>query len=227
MGFLSARSSVVRFDAKPARRIDRDAICAAVNRHAFREHDEDGLPKAEAFGWVAIHDPLVVELDASDLFFDRYLLIGFRHDRRVAPAKLVRLERRRAEEARKREQGLERLGRAVRKEIKEEVEARLLQQALPSPSLFDCAWNLETGTVFFTGKARAPREAFAALFRETFGVEPLPVIPYLAVERVGLPAAAVDAVRGAERSSFVAVPADERPSRASGATAGGALGALA
>ncbi len=167
MGFLSARSSVVRFAAQPAGRIDRDAICRAVNRHAFSEHDEDGLPKAEAFGWVAIHDPLVVELDATDLFFDRYLLIGFRHDRRVAPAKLVRLERRRAEEARKREQGIERLGRAVRKEIKEEVEARLLQQALPSPSLYDCAWNLETGIVFFHRQgARAARGVHRAVSRD-------------------------------------------------------------
>jgi DNA recombination-dependent growth factor C len=206
MGLLSASSSIVRFDAQAAGRIDRDAICRAINRNAFREHDEDGLPKAEAFGWIAIHDPLVVELEPSDVFFQQYLLIGFRYDRRVAPAKLVRLERRRAEEARKRDQDLERLGRAIRKEIKEEVEARLQQQALPSPSLFDCAWNLDTRTVWFTGKSRAPREAFAALFRETFGVQPVPVIPYLAAERVGLAGPVIDAVRAVERSSLVADP---------------------
>jgi hypothetical protein len=80
MGFLSASSSVVRFDAQPAGKIDRDAVCRAINRNAFREHDEDGLPRAEAFGWVAVHDPLVVELDASDVFFQQYLLIGFRYD---------------------------------------------------------------------------------------------------------------------------------------------------
>lgn len=209
MGFLSASSSIVRFDARAARDLDRDAFCRAVNRHAFREHDEDGLPKAEAFGWVAIHDPLVTEVEPSDIFFQQYAVLGFRYDRRAAPAKLVRLERRRAEEERRREQGLERLGRTVRREIKEEVAARLLSQALPSPQLFECAWNLETHTLYFTGKSRAPREAFAALFRETCGVTPVPVIPYLAVERIGLASATVDAVRGTAPSRF-AIENEER-----------------
>ncbi|HEY8516913.1 MAG TPA: recombination-associated protein RdgC [Candidatus Binatia bacterium] len=218
MGFLSASSSIVRFAAPAPKHLDREALCRAINQRAFREHDEDGLPKTEAFGWVAIHDPLVVELETSDVFFQQYVVLGFRYDRRKAPAKLVRLERRRAEEARKREQNLEHLGRAVRKEIKEEVEARLLLQALPSPQLFECAWNLETGTLLFTGKSRAPREAFTALFRDTTGVAPVPLIPYFAVERVGLSGTTIDAVRAVERSSLVAVRAEDGIAAVAGAT---------
>lgn len=222
MGFLSASSSIVRFDARPPGRIDRNTLCEAVNRHAFREHDEDGLPKQEAFGWVAIHDPLVVELEPSDIFFQQYVVLGFRYDRRVAPAKLVRLETRRAEEERKRSQGLDRLGRAVRKEIKEEVAARLLLRALPSPSLFECAWDLERNTVYFTGKSRGPREAFQSLFRETCGVSPVPVIPYLAIERIGLPAAVVESVRAVEPSRL-AIETDA-PRAAASAAAGASAG---
>jgi DNA recombination-dependent growth factor C len=225
MGFLSASSSIVRFDARPAARLDRDALCEAVNRRAFREHDEDGLPKQEAFGWVAIHDPLVTELEPSDIFFQQYVVLGFRYDRRVAPAKLVRLETRRAEEARKQSQGLERLNRATRKEIKEEVAARLLLRALPSPSLFECAWDLDRHTVYFTGKSRGPREAFQSLFRETCGVSPIPVIPYLAVERIGLAGSIVDAVRGAEPSRLSAEPeAAHAAPRATAAAAGNGSG---
>jgi len=220
MGFLSASSSIVRFDARPAARLDRDALCEAVNRRAFREHDEDGLPKPEAFGWVAIHDALVTELEPSDIFFQQYVVLGFRYDRRVAPAKLVRLETRRAEAERRQSQGLERLGRAVRKEIKEEVAARLLLRALPSPALFECAWDLDRHTVYFTGKARGPREAFQTLFRETCGVSPIPVIPYLAAERVGLPGSIVDAVRAVEPSRL-ARPADP-PAAAAAASAAAA-----
>ncbi len=223
MGFLSASSSIVRFHAPAPRQLDRAAFCRAVNHRAFREHDEDGLPRAEAFGWVAIHDPLVVELDPTDVFFQQYVLLGFRWDRRVAPARLVALERRRAEQERKQKQGLARLGRAVRREIKEEVAARLLLQALPSPRLFECAWNLETHALYFTGKARAPREAFAALFRETCGVTPLPAIPYLAAERVGLPGAAVDAIRTVE-PSILCVERDEPPRAAAAAAGAGRVG---
>ena len=229
MGFLSASSTIVRFDARPPAKIDRHAFCEAVNRRAFREHDEDGLPKQEAFGWVAIHDPLVVELAPSDIFFQQYALLGFRYDRRVAPAKLVRLECRRAEEERKRQQGLERLGRAVRREIKEEVGARLLLRALPSPSLFECAWDLERGCAYFTGKSRGPREAFQSLFRETCGVAPIPMIPYLAAERVGLAGGVVDVIRSVEPSRFARVEESagehdrERP-RAAAAAAGATAG---
>jgi DNA recombination-dependent growth factor C len=219
MGFLSASSSIVRFDARPPGRIDRDTLCEAVNRRAFREHDEDGLPKQEAFGWTAIHDPLVTEVEPSDIFFQQYVVLGFRYDRRVAPAKLVRLETRRAEEERRQSQGLERLGRAVRKEIKEEVAARLLLRALPSPSLFECAWDLERHTVYFTGKSRGPREAFQTLFRETCGVSPIPVIPYLAAERLGLAGSIVDAVRAAEPSRLGT--AEVAPHSATAAAAAG------
>lgn len=221
MGFLSASSSIVRFDARPPARIDRDALCEAVNRRAFREHDEDGLPKQEAFGWTAIHDALVTELEPSDIFFQQYVVLGFRYDRRVAPAKLVRLETRRAEEERKQSQGLERLGRATRKEIKEEVAARLLLRALPSPSLFECAWDLERHTVYFTGKSRGPREAFQTLFRETCGVSPIPVIPYLAVERLQLAGAIVDAVRGAEPSRLSSESGVERAAAAAAGNGSG------
>jgi recombination associated protein RdgC len=202
MGFLSGSSTIVRFLAPPPAALDREQLCRALNRRTFREHDEHGLPAAEAFGWTAIHDPLVVHLEASDVFFQQYVVLGFRYDRRAVPAKLVRLERRRAEEARKKEQNLERLGRAVRREIKEEVAARLLLQALPSPGLFECAWNLETHCLYFTGKSRAAKEAFSGLFRETCGVTPVPMIPYLAAERIGLQGAVVDAFRGVEPSVF-------------------------
>lgn len=207
MGFLSASSTILRFHAPPPPHLDREQLCRAVNRHAFREHDADGLPAAEAFGWVAIHDPLVVHLEPSDVFFQGFVVLGFRYDRRVVPAKLATLERRRAEAARREQLGLERLGRAARLEIKEEVLARLLQQALPSPGLFECAWHLEAQALYLTTRSRAVKEAFVGLFRETTGVSPIPMIPYLAAERVGLSGSVVDAFRAVE-PSLLAV---ERP----------------
>jgi DNA recombination-dependent growth factor C len=220
MGFLSASSTIVRFHAVPPGTLDREKLCAAVNRRAFREHDEDGLPAQEAFGWVAIQDPLVVAFEPSDLFFQQHLVLGFRYDRRAAPAKLVALERRRAEAERRDQLGLERLGQAVRREIKEEVTARLLLRALPSPRLFECAWNLESHFVYFTGKSRAPREAFAALFRESFGVAPVPLIPYFAAERIDLEGAVVDAVRAVEPSSLAVDRLVAEPAAAAAAAAG-------
>ncbi len=219
MGFLSATSSIVRLHAKPPKNFDRSAIAGAVSEHAFREHDEHGAPKPEAFGWVAIHDPFVSEFDTADLFFQQYLVVGFRFDTRAVPAKLAWMERRRAEDAYKVGQHLERLGRDTVRQIKEDVEASLLARALPSPKLFDCAWNLESEVVYFTGKLKSAREAFATLFRETFGVAPTPMIPYLAAERVGVPHPIVDRVRAVEPSPL-AVAAEAADRSAAGGDAG-------
>jgi len=179
-----------------------------VARRIFR--DLEGTA-AESWGWVPLHDPLASDLTPADLFFQQWLLLGFRFDRRTVPAKLLWLERRRLEEARKVEQGLARLGAAQRREIKDEVHQRLLARALPSPRLFECAWNLERGQLLFTGKARAPREAFVELFAQTFDVRPIPMIPYLAVEHVGLSSGQVEAVRAVEPASFVPPRVAERP----------------
>lgn len=209
MGFLSATSSIVRLHAKPPPGLNRDSVARAVSERAFRDHDEDGMPKAEAFGWVAIHDPMVTTFDATDLFFQQYLVVGFRFDRRAIPAKLAWMERRRAEDERKSEQDVERLSRDTKREIKQDVESSLMTRALPNPKLFDCAWNLETEVVYFTGKPKSARECFAALFRDTFGVTPIPMIPYLAAERVGLADGVIDAVRAVEPSRLVPDAAGE------------------
>jgi recombination associated protein RdgC len=202
VGFLSASSTVVRFVAEPPSSIDRDAVARAVTKRAFREHD-DGEGGPQSFGWVDIHDPLSTTLGPADLFFQQFLVVGFRYDRRAVPAKLLFLERRRAENAMRVERGMDRLGAAIRKQIKADVEARLLARALPTPRLYDCVWNLETGRVYLTGKQRAAREAFVEHFRQTFGVTPVPLIPYLAAEHIGLPTRVVDAVRAVEPASFI------------------------
>ena len=203
MGVLSASTSVVRLVAAPPARLQREAIAAAVSRRAFRDLELDIGERHENSGWVGIHDPLVTELGPADLFFQHYLVVGFRWDRRVVPPKLLWLERRRLEEQRRAERGVERLSAPERKEIRDEVAQRLMARALPVPRLFDCIWNLETGHVYFTGKVRAAREAFAECFRQTFGVAPVPLIPYLAAEHVGLDAHQVEALRAVEPASLV------------------------
>ena len=117
VGVLSASTSVVRLIAAPPTRIQRDALAAAVSRRAFREPELDLGDRRETSGWVGIHDPLVTELSVADLFFQHYLVVGFRWDRRVVPPKLLWLERRRLEAERRAERGVERLAAPERKEI--------------------------------------------------------------------------------------------------------------
>src|SRR5262249_21737632 len=119
------------------------------------------------------------------------------------------LERRRLERERAAARGAVRLSAAERREIKDEIASRLVAQALPAPRLFEVIWNLETGRVYFSGKLRAAREAFGDCFRRTFGITPVPLIPYLAAEHVGLGAGTVAAVRAVEPASLIAAPAPD------------------
>ena len=198
MGFLSTSGSVFRFAAAAPARIDRQTIATAVQGRAFRELADEDDGTAQRIGWVGIHDPLCTTFTPADLFFEHYLAVSFRFDRRSVPGRLARLERRRLERERSAARGGERLGAAERREIKMEVDQRLMRRALPVPRIVDCLWNLESGFVYLTGGARSVREAFADLFRHTFGVMPIPMIPYLAAEHVGLSAHVIDQVRRAE-----------------------------
>jgi DNA recombination-dependent growth factor C len=207
MGLLARSSSVVRFLAAAPPRLDREAMARALARRAFHE-PEDGTELRQWYGWVSFHDPLLTELTPADVFFQHYLVVGFRFDHRTVPAKLLFLERRRAERARASERGVERLGRAERQQVKAEVEARLIARALPTPRLIDCVWNLDSGRVFVTGGPRVAREAFVEHFRQTFTVAPVPLIPWLAAEHVGLAGRAVEAVRAVEPATL----APARPS---------------
>ena len=212
MGFLSTSASVVRMQARVPGSIDRVHLAAKVSEHAFRDVDDDGLAPVARSGWVSVHDPLVTDFTPSDLFFQQYLAVGFRHDRRAVPAQLLRLERRRLETERRAGREGGRLGAAERREIKLEVESRLLARALPAPRLVDCVWNLASGHVFLSGGSRLLREAFASCFRATFGVMPVPMIPWLTAQHVGLSPHALEQLRAAEASSLVERPPDGVPS---------------
>lgn len=211
MGFLSASTSVVRFVAIAPTSMEREKIAKAVSKRAFRDSDEAGDPR-QSWGWIAIHDPLQTTFTPADLFFHHYLVLAFRYDKRLVPPKLLFLERRRLENERKATRGVAKLGAAERREIKDEIAQRLVVRALPTPRLFDVVWNLQTGRVYFSGKLRAARDAFSDCFRDTFGVAPMPLIPYLAAEHVGLEGRQIEAVRAVEPSSLGTVasgPADD------------------
>lgn len=204
MGLLSASTSLVRYVATAPVRPDRDRLAAAVTRHAFRDSEPGVGDPRQAWGWITIHDPLLTSFTPADLFFHHYLVVGFRYDKRLVPPKLAMLERRRLEHERRRVRGVTKLGAAERRAIRDEVAERLVARALPTPRLFDVIWNLETSRVYFSGKLRAAREAFAECFRRTFGVAPIPLVPYLAAEHVGLEARRVEAVRAVEPASLLA-----------------------
>ena len=187
MGFLSASTSVVRFVATAPSRIEREAIAQAVTRHAFRESDPEMGDPRQAWGWIAIHDPLLTTFTPADLFFHHYLVLGFRYDKRLVPPKLLMLERRRLEREREAARGV-RVRSARPSAARSRTRSRRAWSRGPCRRRDSSTWcgtsRPDASTSAASSAPHARRSPTASA--RTFGVTPVPLIPYLAAEHVGL-----------------------------------------
>jgi len=145
--------------------------------------DDDVLERS---GWTALSDPQGPELDYADVFFNTYLNLGFRTDRWVLPASLVRTKLREAETLYRAKKGRERLSRQEKTELKQLVIRKLRKLTIPAMRTVDLSWSLEEGIVrFFSHSPRAVMN-MTELFKKTFHLELLAESPYTLAARLGL-----------------------------------------
>jgi recombination associated protein RdgC len=145
--------------------------------------DDDVLERS---GWTALSDPHGPELDYADVFFNTYLNLGFRTDRWVLPASLVRTKLREAETLYRAKKGRERLSRQEKTELKQLVIRKLRKLTIPAMRTVDLSWSLEEGIVrFFSHSPRAVMN-MTELFKKTFHLELLAESPYTLAARLGL-----------------------------------------
>lgn len=130
----------------------------------------DNSSEESAIGWVTLDDPLEAEFaDPRDFHRPPYLCFTLRQDRRRVPAALLRRRLKQAEgEFLAAHPGMQRVPKQKREELRDSVQAALLARTLPTPSMFDIAWNTERGLLLFTGTSTRAIEAFEGLFRQTF-----------------------------------------------------------
>lgn len=145
---------------------------------------EDDAP--ERSGWCALGDPFQLELDYEHVFYNSYVNLGFRTDRWVIPAALLRAHTRDAEAEYLARKGRDRLAKREREEIKEMVMRQLRKQTTPSVRMVDLSWSLDEGTVRFFTHSQRPTLAMSDLFQKTFGLKLTPEAPYTLAARIGL-----------------------------------------
>lgn len=145
--------------------------------------DDDALERS---GWTALSDPLGPELDYGDVFFNTYLNLGFRTDRWVLPASLVRTKLREAEALYRAKKGRERLSRQEKTELKELVVRKLRKLTIPAMRTVDLSWSLEEGIVRFFSHSPRSILNMTELFKKTFHLELLAESPYTLAARLGL-----------------------------------------
>lgn len=152
-----------------------------LDKMAFREPD-NRTGKEEVEGWVQIHN--LLDTDFTDLnrwLYNHLALFTLRVDKKTLPAKLVRatVEVKCREWAEERQ--VDRVPAAVKKEIKEMLEADWLKKALPSVRTTDVCWNIQEGWVTIDSHSETTGDRLRKRFHRTFGLELVPWSPLDAV----------------------------------------------
>ncbi|MFZ5481079.1 MAG: recombination-associated protein RdgC [Myxococcota bacterium] len=178
MGILKGALSVRRY------RVDgevpesfRDSYVKALEDNAFRDALSP-LHKEERLGWVQIHNLLDTGFaDLNQWLYNHYAVFAMRVDKKVLPAKLFKARLEKKVQAWCQENNRERAPHAVKTELKEALEAEMLQQTLPRVQLYECGWNVAEGWVVFHNQSELPNDKFRKLFHRTFGLVLIPFDP--------------------------------------------------
>ncbi|HEY5955033.1 MAG TPA: hypothetical protein VIV60_00720, partial [Polyangiaceae bacterium] len=120
------------------------------------------------------------------LFYDRFVLLGFRVDKWRIPGSLIKAHTEDEEQRFLGKTGRERLGRAERADLKLKVTMRLRKKILPTAKVFDILWDLDGETLLFFGHSAKQLLDFGALFETSFGLSLVEDSPYAAAQRANL-----------------------------------------
>jgi recombination associated protein RdgC len=148
----------------------RDLYIESIGRFAFRENDR-ARSKEDNIGWVAITDAADIDLFLNKFLYNNFLVLSMRIDKKRVPGKYLKIQVDRKVRETMEARGLQRVGAAHKRELKEAVEEDLLARALPVVAVFDMAWDIHRNEVWFFGTSDLVNDHFRALFKDTFGLE--------------------------------------------------------
>lgn len=177
MGLLAGSASFTRFTVEgEVPENFWDFVAQRVAEHSFQDIDE--TIDEYSVGWVSVADMFDSEFAFSSYAAGDYVVLSLRIDeRKVSPAVLRKFTTK--EEARLRqEQGVRRLSRNVRLEIKERIRAEMVRKSPPIPAVYDLCWNLSENTLLFFSNSRKALALLEDLFRETFELSLIMQIPW-------------------------------------------------
>jgi len=177
MGLLSGSASFTRFTVEgEVPENFWDFVAQRVTEHSFQ--DIDDTIDEHSIGWVSVADMFDSEFAFSSYAAGDYVVLSMRVDeRKVSPAVLRKFTAK--EESRlKQEQGVRRLSRSVRLEIKERIRAEMVRKSPPIPAVYDLCWNLSDNTLLFFTNSRKALALLEDLFRETFELSLIMQIPW-------------------------------------------------
>lgn len=124
-----------------------------------------------AAGFAVYDDPLDTAFTEANTFFDPLVAFCFRMDRLTVPPSTLKLYVRRRLAENLAATRRERMPRAERDELAEQVRHDLLKRAVPAIQAFDVVWDVPSGRLRLFTTSAAVREEFLPRAREVLGLE--------------------------------------------------------
>ncbi|MFW5487716.1 MAG: hypothetical protein ACNI3A_04735 [Desulfovibrio sp.] len=186
MGFLSSSVSYTRY------RVVGDIpeglwreVPERLLKNAFQDIDHNA--EERSFGWVCFDDYLDTEWKSAPPEKGEFLTWSLRLDtRRIQPAvfkKYFELALREYKESIKDDEK-KFVSKSRKTEIREQVALRLRAKSLPVPAVFEAAWNMQTGIIYFGSTNAKARALFEDCFTLTFELELEPQTPFFLASRI-------------------------------------------
>jgi hypothetical protein len=157
-----------------------EAFVEALRNHRFRTI-ENAASEEASVGWVTAGDPTGDTFEAEHMDLDRAMWLRVRFDKKKLPPIWVQIHRNEAERSAGRK-----LSAKERKDLKEDLQSKLLPRILPSVALVDVLYEPRGGLLLLFGTSKAVREDFVKLFFRTFAVNLVVADAYESAARAGL-----------------------------------------
>lgn len=183
MGFIKGTASYVRFGVEGDLPENIwDFIADRVTAFSFRDIDE--TYDEDSLGWVSVTNMFDTEFEYASYAAGNYVTLSMRLDERKISSVIVKKYVQKEEERIKKEKQIPKISRSMRVEIKERIQNELMRKALPVPAVFDLCWNLENSTLIFFSTNKKAQALLEDLFKESFGLNLKPQIPYVCGEHL-------------------------------------------
>jgi len=128
-------------------------------------------------GWTGCNHLLDTNIDEENIQLGGFLFINLRTAKRKIAATQLKADIKIEELAHIRASGYPELSRKKKKEIREDVLERLMDEASPQFNGTQVVIDQTDNTVYFGASSIAASDTFTALFNDTFSIAPIQVVP--------------------------------------------------
>jgi len=183
MGFVSRSVSIMRYRVRGEIESSFwDVVDEGIRKYAFREVESSG--DETGLGWTSVEDFSDHQFQGASYLIGNYVALSLRIDSVRVPSKVLEMHFK--QESRKliQDTGASRLSSGQRRDLKDRLKETLKKQAFPSIQVFDLVWDTAKTLAYFTSHSPKARERVEDLFKKSFGLSLVPLIPYLRAEEV-------------------------------------------